>query len=32
MDWILPVIIVAVIGGLLALRMRGGVSTEDARR
>jgi phage shock protein E len=32
MDWILPVIIVAVIGGFLFLRMRGGVSTDDARR
>ena len=32
MDWILPLIIVAIIGGFLLLRMRGSVSTEDARR
>jgi phage shock protein E len=32
MNWLLPLIIVAVIGGLLLLRMRGAVSAEDARR
>ena len=32
MDWILPLIVVVVIGGFLALRMRGSVSTDDARR
>jgi phage shock protein E len=32
MDWILPLIVVAVIGGFLVLRMRGAVSTDDARR
>lgn len=32
MDWIVPVIVVLVVGGFLFLRQHGSVSAEEARR
>jgi rhodanese-related sulfurtransferase len=32
MNWILPALIVLVVGGLLLLRQRGSLSVEEARR
>jgi len=32
MDWLLPILVVAAIAAFLFLRLRGSVSTEDARR
>lgn len=32
MDWIFLLLIIVIVGGFFALRLRGGVSTEEARR